>query len=784
MNKKDLSAVLLASVLGSAAFVVPVLADETTTDPQEQTVETTSVDDASVVSNEKEQVVKNAFQEIDGYTYYFDNDGNKVTGIQSINGETYYFNVNGILQTNVEYNGYYFGQDGKAVKNDWVNLSGGTKYYDENGQVVKSTSESAVMKEIDGTKYYFDQNGVLLSDYTDKNKLDTVAIKRNTWSQDNNGNIYYYDKNGIIVTNRFYEIDGNTYHFNSLGHLDIGVFLANQQLYIANNDGCVQTKQGWQYYGFEWYYVSNDGTLVKNEWLTDNGKKYYFMSDGCAVTSTSMDIDGVTYSFDSNGALIDTLSDFTGWKKFNGEWYYSNNGDTNYTGKVGDYYVIDGKMAVNQVVDHTYYVDYNGVVQKEWIKKYYEYDGSIINWLYADPNTGVLAKNQWLTIGNDTYYFSDVYMATGIFAVNGDFHDFGTNGIWQGRAKQNSWARNKSGKWMYIDENGNISYARKLNINGVTYYFNGTGNGIAGGDISLAENCSWFNPDDYMYYWTNATGTGLDQTFGWKKSNDGDYGYVENGKLVMGYKTIDGTTYYFNYNGYLVRGVININGKVYAYDSNGCAIQAKEGWNAIDDQWFYVKNGLSVKDIEIDGYYINQYGLTCNGLKPVVTGSYNILLKQGMLARNSWVESNGYWYHGDENGRVMKNQWFENYYFDNNGHMVTNTWIDNHYVAEDGMYHPAEWVQSNGKWWYKHSDGSYTQNSFEEIDGHWYYFDENGYMVIGWKKVNNTWYYFYGSGIMASNAWVGDYYLEASGAMATNKWIGNYYVGSDGKWVR
>lgn len=33
MNKKDLSAVLLASVLGSAAFVVPVLADETTTDP-------------------------------------------------------------------------------------------------------------------------------------------------------------------------------------------------------------------------------------------------------------------------------------------------------------------------------------------------------------------------------------------------------------------------------------------------------------------------------------------------------------------------------------------------------------------------------------------------------------------------------------------------------------------------------------------------------------------------------------------------------------------------------
>lgn len=57
MNKKDLSAMLLASVFGSVAFVVPVLADEITTDPQEQTVETTSVDDASVVSNEEEMVV-------------------------------------------------------------------------------------------------------------------------------------------------------------------------------------------------------------------------------------------------------------------------------------------------------------------------------------------------------------------------------------------------------------------------------------------------------------------------------------------------------------------------------------------------------------------------------------------------------------------------------------------------------------------------------------------------------------------------------------------------------
>ena len=94
----------------------------------------------------------------------------------------------------------------------------------------------------------------------------------------------------------------------------------------------------------------------------------------------------------------------------------------------------------------------------------------------------------------------------------------------------------------------------------------------------------------------------------------------------------------------------------------------------------------------------------------------------------------------------------------------------------------GKWIQTNKKWWYKHSDGSYTRNDFEYIDGHWYYFDKNGYMITGWKQVGDNWYYFKGSGIMASSQWIGNYYFEASGAMATNTWIGNYHVGADGKW--
>lgn len=100
MNKKDLSAVLLASVLGGAAFVAPVLAEETNTDPQE--VETAPVEQAETTAPVEEEtpVYTNQFQTVDGSTYYFDNNGNKVTGIQTIASDVYYFDGNGVLQTN------------------------------------------------------------------------------------------------------------------------------------------------------------------------------------------------------------------------------------------------------------------------------------------------------------------------------------------------------------------------------------------------------------------------------------------------------------------------------------------------------------------------------------------------------------------------------------------------------------------------------------------------------------------------------------------------------------
>ena len=54
----------------------------------------------------------------------------------------------------------------------------------------------------------------------------------------------------------------------------------------------------------------------------------------------------------------------------------------------------------------------------------------------------------------------------------------------------------------------------------------------------------------------------------------------------------------------------------------------------------------------------------------------------------------------------------------------------------------SEWIQADdGRWWYRHADGSYTRDGWEKIDGEWYYFDVDGWMVTGWVHWGTNWYY-------------------------------------------
>ena len=90
----------------------------------------------------------------------------------------------------------------------------------------------------------------------------------------------------------------------------------------------------------------------------------------------------------------------------------------------------------------------------------------------------------------------------------------------------------------------------------------------------------------------------------------------------------------------------------------------------------------------------------------------------------------------------------------------------------------GSWIKSGSRWWYKHSDGSYTTNGWEKIGSTWYYFDSEGWMKTGWIKEYGNWYYLDDSGAMKTGLQTIEgkqYYLADSGAMQT----GWHNIGDD-----
>ena len=129
--------------------------------------------------------------------------------------------------------------------------------------------------------------------------------------------------------------------------------------------------------------------------------------------------------------------------------------------------------------------------------------------------------------------------------------------------------------------------------------------------------------------------------------------------------------------------------------------------------------------------------------------------------------------------------------------LMSNNWA-RWYDFKDKLSSPAisgEWVfnPQKNKWWYKHSNGTFTKDGWEKINNKWYLFDSEGWMLYDWKYVDSKWYYLNpvsdGTQGEMKTGWIFDknyskwYYCDEVGAMKlgwqkiNNEW---YYFDTSG----
>ena len=237
------------------------------------------------------------------------------------------------------------------------------------------------------------------------------------------------------------------------------------------------------------------------------------------------------------------------------------------------------------------------------------------------------------------------------------------------------------------------------------------------------------------------------------------YYFGDDAKMYFGLREVNGILYYFGSRMYQDESV-TVDGKNYYCKSSGEAVElSKNGWNLVDGNYLYVKDGQLLREcLEKIGdayYYFGYSGVmlsdTTFGI-PNTEGEYRVHA-DGSLYIFQWYRINGFWEYYDETG-LRKTGWLS----------LGNTW---YYLNEYG------WMVTG----------------WQIVAGTWYFFDGSGAMVVGWVNLNGTWYYLSGSGAMVTGwldlngTW---YYMGADGAMLTGTQViggTTYSFNQDGAWV-
>ena len=657
---------------------------------------------------------------------------------------------------------------------------------------------------------------------------------------------YYFDDNGVMYANRGDYIDGFYYQFDANGHMITG---------WLEGDTTPQ--------GTKWYYFDKEtGIRAEDDWYVIDGEKYYFFSDGNMAFDTSFYIGGVYYYFDANGHL------YNGWKsegayawqyfdhgaRVEGEYrvgninYFFKNGYLayNYSGSYSDsyydylknehvlitkYYKTNSKGEITYSVDlnegfnfvngEWYYVE-NGIVLTNEFKEidgymyYFDYDGimarnsSHYNYedhlYYAFDNNGHALKNTWSTDWSGHWYYYDETGArvSGVKNINGIDYLFSEDEYEQGRLLQSEssvvvynelYSTNKDGVvishitadedgWKYL--NGQYYYVKDnyflenafIEENGVKYYF--------GAHSVMTKNSSitTFSDQGMGVYAFDESGAMLKNTwyFDVKDLSSNWYYLGNDGKAIQGWQEIDGDRYYFT--PFMMTNVFEIDGKYYLFDESGKflrEVNTDNGWNEHFGTWYYIENGKVLENewryLGNSWYYFDYNGnMAKNSTKYLQSTNY-YFNNSGAMVTNQWID-NGYgdWFYASNSGALVQNSWLQLgndwYYFDGIDMNTENIRID------DSVYY----FNANGKWNGKSTSYGQLNGWVEFYDG-WYYFNQGESSNRGWNFIDGSWYYFNKYDGRMLTGFIKDdnndfYCLNSDGHIVYNQWIQDEY----GRW--
>lgn len=726
-------------------------------------------------------LVTNKFVEEYGRTYYVDENGNKAIGSKEIDGAWHYFDQYGEqVEDRFAPNGRYYDKYGKQVD------FGTNRYFELNGEWYYAGNDGAILKgpqTIDGVKVYFNQGGVQVKGYFVRDEGDNKSR--------------YYDKDsGALATNQYviaynpYKHRNERYYVNDQGiRLTGPQTIDGKQVYFDKYEG----SQIFDNFGDDGYFYDQDGIRVNlgtNRYVQVKGNWYYVGNDG-KILKGEQTIDGAHVYFNYNG--IQVKGDFDYYNQFHDK--DSGNLVTNRFVTVKDktYFIGSDSKAIKgaTVIDNVeYFFDKETGAQ---VKGNFAWNGK-----YYDGITGALVTNSYVQVGKDWYYvgndgerlkgsqtinnvpvYFDPYdgkQAKGVFGDDGYFYDKDSGAKIDLGTNRYVYINDN---WYYLNGEGKILKGDQT-IDGVQVHFDPYyGNQIKGeftdSNGYVVKANSYTSP--VKFYDKDSGALVKNQYF----NNNGKWYYADaQGNILKGSQTIDGVHVYFDDDGVQAKDAV-LNGYYYDKDSGAGKELPHDQFIKIGKDLYYLSSNGRTGEITIDGkdYYIEQNGR-------VLRGSFNIYQNPPYyddetgeaVKKTGFVKSRGSWFYLENGKKVAGFKKIDGklYYFSNNPMNKYET----HDQARGEIIRPKFYIslpnraEDNPTYYFDAETGAAVTNQFVYADGHWYYFGNDGKALLFDQVINGQHLYFDYEGKQVKGDFVTDYkgtryYDENSGELVTNQ---------------